>query len=361
MSEELAEAGGAITVGLLAREMEQAHAGAPAVGHNIDEPCANCGTVRRGPYCHKCGQAGHVHRTAGALVHDIAHGVFHFEGKIWHTLPLLALRPGELTRRYITGQRVRFVSPIALFLFSVFLMFAVVSSIAGHTKVASPADLREISVRADKQKKEVQTRIAGLEAARRTTLTPASRGSIDAQLNDARSDLRALGMVGSGISKDGAFSAAALPRDLKPETGWRELDEAVARAARNPDLTLYKMKSYGYKYSWALIPISLPFLWLLFAFRRDVGFYDHAIFATYSLAFMSLGVVVLSILGWIGLPSGMIMLAALLVPPVHMYKQLKCGYSLSRLGAVWRTAALLVIITVTSTVYVGLLFYLGSE
>ena len=33
------------------------------------------------------------------------HGVLHFEGKIWHTLPLLAWRPGELTRRYIDGQR----------------------------------------------------------------------------------------------------------------------------------------------------------------------------------------------------------------------------------------------------------------
>ena len=39
------------------------------------------------------------------------------------TLPMLAWKPGELTRRYIDGQRARFVSPIALFLFCVFLMF----------------------------------------------------------------------------------------------------------------------------------------------------------------------------------------------------------------------------------------------
>ncbi len=58
--------------------------------------------------------------------HDLLHGVLHFEGKIWRTLPMLAWRPGELTRRYIDGERAKFVSPIALFLFSVFLMFAVV-------------------------------------------------------------------------------------------------------------------------------------------------------------------------------------------------------------------------------------------
>jgi hypothetical protein len=51
--------------------------------------------------------------------------VFHFEGKIFRTLPMLVFRPGALTRRYIAGERARFVSPLALFLFTVFAMFAV--------------------------------------------------------------------------------------------------------------------------------------------------------------------------------------------------------------------------------------------
>lgn len=75
MAEELAEAGGAVTAGLIAREIDLARAEAPPVGHTADEPCANCGTRRQGPNCHRCGQSGHDHRTAGALVHDIAHGV----------------------------------------------------------------------------------------------------------------------------------------------------------------------------------------------------------------------------------------------------------------------------------------------
>lgn len=58
-------------------------------------------------------------------MHDLLHGALHFEGKLWRTLPMLGFRPGELTRRYIEGERARFVSPMALFLFSVFLMFAV--------------------------------------------------------------------------------------------------------------------------------------------------------------------------------------------------------------------------------------------
>src|SRR6185503_17683936 len=96
-----------------------------------DRICLNCGTALIGPHCHNCGQAGHVHRTLMAWWHGLAHGVLHLDGKIWRTLPLLAWRPGELTRRYIEGERARFVSPLALFLFSVFLMFAVFNTVGG--------------------------------------------------------------------------------------------------------------------------------------------------------------------------------------------------------------------------------------
>ncbi len=44
---------------------------------------------------------------------------------------MLAFRPGDLTRRYIAGERARFVSPMAAFLFSIFLMFAVLRSLPG--------------------------------------------------------------------------------------------------------------------------------------------------------------------------------------------------------------------------------------
>ena len=67
--------------------------------------------------------------------------MFNFEGKIWRTLPMLAWRPGELTRRYIAGERARFVSPVALFLFTVFLMFAVLN----FTGALEPPTIRDAS------------------------------------------------------------------------------------------------------------------------------------------------------------------------------------------------------------------------
>src|SRR5437763_3434704 len=120
---EIGAIGDAIAGAVLGRAVEP-NAG-EADGHTHEGNCLNCGAPLIGPYCNQCGQHSHVHRTLGAFFHDFAHGVLHFEGKIWRTLPLLAWKPGDLTRRYISGQRASFVSPIALFLFSVFLMFAV--------------------------------------------------------------------------------------------------------------------------------------------------------------------------------------------------------------------------------------------
>lgn len=128
MTGEIAAAGDITTGALLARAVEPRAGEGTAPGHG---QCLNCGTVLDGAFCHACGQTAHVHKTMASIGHDILHGVFHFEGKTWRTLPMLALHPGDLTRRYIAGERARFVSPMAAFLFSVFLLFAVVGSLPG--------------------------------------------------------------------------------------------------------------------------------------------------------------------------------------------------------------------------------------
>lgn len=49
----------------------------------------------------------------------------------------MIFKPGQLTRRYVEGERTSFVSPMALFLFSVFLMFAVFQALG----ISAPTDL----------------------------------------------------------------------------------------------------------------------------------------------------------------------------------------------------------------------------
>jgi len=199
-----------------------------------------------------------------------------------------------------------------------------------------------------------------LEMARAKVTDPAGATAIDAQKEALKDEIKGLAI---GLKTRDAFAHPAGDRTRLNHlnTGWRWLDRSVDHMSQNPELTFYKLKSYAYKYSWALIPISLPFIWLLFAFRRDVGLYDHAIFSIYSLSFMSLGVVVLTLFGRIGIPTAIIALLAIFGPPVHMYRQLKGTYRLGRFGAFFRTVALLVITTITSLLFIAFLFYMGSE
>ena len=303
--------------------------------------CPNCGTMLVGPHCHQCGQAGHVHRTAGALFHDIAHGVFHLEGRTWHTLPLLFWKPGELTRRYVHGERVKFVSPMALFLFSVFLVVATFSLVGNLTGGNHESALTAARVGAGVDLSKANAKLADLEAARKSLRTKGvSTRAIDEQITETSSEIAGLRMITTGQVKPDTNEIKIGSKAI--HSGIPALDSIITRATRNPELTIYKLQTAAYKFSWALIPISLPFIWLMFAFRRDVGLYDHAIFATYSLSAMSIMVILLWIAAGIGVWPTPLWIVAMIFPPWHMYRQLKGAYLLGRFGALWRTVFLVI-------------------
>ena len=129
MSDEIEAAGAMTTAALVTATLPAAGAGHGEAPHT--HACSNCSSPLTGSYCSGCGQRAHIHRSLLHLAEELLHGVSHFDAKGWRTLPLLVARPGLLTRRYIEGQRTRYVSPLALFLFTVFLMFLVFSFTTG--------------------------------------------------------------------------------------------------------------------------------------------------------------------------------------------------------------------------------------
>ncbi|MEO5972026.1 MAG: DUF3667 domain-containing protein [Sphingomicrobium sp.] len=161
-------------------------------------------------------------------------------------MPLLIWHPGRLTRRYIAGQRATYVSPLALFLFSVFLMFAVFSAIGGLFTFEPPT-----------------------------------------MRNTGSNNITAIRADGTSVADDQILAIDGVG------DAYRWLNAGYIRAKQNPPLLFCKLQTNAYKFSWALIPLSLPFVWLLFLhrrrYRRDYGAYDHLVFVTYSTAFMSLG------------------------------------------------------------------------
>lgn len=378
MTAEPEAAGDALTGAIIGRTIDGKTGAASQAQTHSPSTCLNCGASVSGAYCSSCGQSVHLHRSVASIAHELLHGVFHFEGKIWRTLPELFFHPGRLTRRYIDGERAKFVSPMALFLFSVFLMFAVFSATGmledgglDPNNIPIAADWKEGNQRA---LATTNTKIEELQA---RLQDPALDATQREQLNKDIADLQAAGAVMQAL-KSGDFqklaeidrqqSAAATAEPTPPSDSvsnqWpapgSRLDRAFSQARDNPKLLMYKVKTNAYKFSWALIPLSLPFLWLLFCWRRDVHLYDHAIFTTYSITFAMLLAIALSLAAAAGINGGFLALAFLVVAPLHIYKQLRGTYGLSRFGAFVRLIILLIAISIVLSIFITSLLVLGA-
>ncbi|MEO6581146.1 MAG: DUF3667 domain-containing protein [Sphingomicrobium sp.] len=315
--------GDAVTGAMLAGAVE------PRTGVS-DEPadgaCLNCKAPLTGPYCHRCGQKAQVHRSLRGFFADFASGLFNFEGKIWRTIPLLAWHPGELTRRYIDGERARFVSPVALYLFTVFLMFAVLgftgSITSNNVSLGNPLDVAA---------KDDRSALVRLERKRAKALAEhADISKFDRQIARKKQDLADLDRMGS------SQLVVTNPGEMDKLPPW--LARAIKRVQADPKAASRNVQDATSKFSWLLIPLSIPFLWLLFPFSRRFRMYDHSVFVTYSLSFMMILVITGGLLVALGSPGIASILA--LLPPFHMYRQLKGTYGLAWYSALLRTIAL---------------------
>ena len=355
---------GAIVAGTVERQTGAAGQHRTA---EVRTTCLNCGAALTGSYCAACGQSAHVHRSITSIAHDILHSVIHFDGKLWRTLPELAIRPGRLTRRYIEGERAKFISPMALYLFSVFLMYALFSFTDGvvlkNDWAQIPSD-QETAAAIAAIDVGLQNRRADLGE---TGLTPARRAELAEEIADLESSRAAMVALAAGdlerVEEIEREAAARRGEVEEPERTPSEFENTLNRRFKeisdSPGLFLYKLQTNGYKFSWFLVPLSIPFMWLLFCWRRDIRAYDHAVFVTYSISFMLLLLVFVSLLGTVGIRSGFITAALFILPPIHMYKQLRAAYGLSRAGAVVRLFLVLIAAAIVLLVYVTLLVLFG--
>jgi hypothetical protein len=157
--------------------------------------------------------------------------------------------------------------------------------------------------------------------------------------------------------KDKGIPAAQFHFD-KNDQAPRWLSTSVEAAAKNPDLTFYKLQNNASKFSWLIIPLSVPFVWLLFPFSRRFRMYDHTVFVTYSLCFMMLLVVAGILFQSVGLAAigGLLWL----LPPFHMYRQLRGAYRLGWWGALWRATLLTIFAFIVISLFAAVLVGVGT-
>lgn len=417
MSGELEAAGALATAGLVAGAIEGREP-----GEAIDGACLNCGAKIEGRFCSNCGQSAHPHRTLFGVFEEFLHGVLHFDTKAWRTLPMVIFRPGTLTRNWVYGKRARYISPLALFLFTVFFMFFAFAFIEAPVGLSgAPEEQRAEAVRELAQAREdLANAERDLAAARvappPTDGTPADLGVRMAELEvrlaqeDVTRREAAITRIDDLITErlaeatgdtppkaetaptEGDAPSAAGPEDSATPDGefrgngalirdgetWKD---GLARAARegrvnilpqfpewnkrmvkkleNPDLALYKVQQTGYKFSFLLVPFSLPFIALLFLWKRGVTFYDHVVYALYALSFASMMFVAIIFLAKSNYTSWIIPWLLGVAFPIHTFFHLGGAYKLGVWSALWRTFFMLTFATVALSFFIIAIFVLG--
>ena len=278
--------------------------------------CQNCGAPLLGPHCYRCGQpvSGLV-RHFSSVIGDFLDSVLNIDARVIRTLGPLLARPGYLSCEYFAGRRVRYVSPVRLFVFLSIVTFFIArltinihhdpiqlgndDTISAATTVAQVETLRDQAIagvaKGRSEARDVPGLDAGLSVAQTSIRAEAERRI--AELNGAA----ARGELPPKPKPDIAFGGKPWDAKTNPlsyrwlpafANDW--VNAQIGRAEKNiarmqDDPSLFKDAILGAIPStlFVLLPVFALMLKLLYLFKRRL-YMEHLIVALHSHAFLCL-------------------------------------------------------------------------
>lgn len=376
------------------------HKAEPPVG----QPCANCGAELQGYYCHVCGQSADMHkRSIFHLFWEALEALFHFDGRLWRTMPLLFFRPGKLANDYIEGRMARHVPPFRTFLVALLLFIfaaehaihqlrheaeekarveaASTSTPEGRLVEAARLRAEAIKEKNDDLKEATSEHAADLKGAedesdRRTaennfkTAVASANRRFDKRMDKAsqveqgkffdekymlgaspekRRELA--GQIRNDVELSGGDGKAEPTGAKTRSKGW--FKEGLARAVENPDYYLTVMFGWAHRLAILLLPIVGLSLAMVYFYRRKYFLYDHLLVAMNLLSFAFLTNALGLVLPQAWWPFYFALL--FLWTPVNLFQTLRGAYHSGVFGAIVKT---LVVWTTTFVAFTTLLICL---
>lgn len=108
--------------------------------------CLNCGAEVTRNFCAECGQENTDYRVSlRRLIGDLADELFQFESRLWRTFAVLFTRPGQLTLDYNAGRRVRYTTPLRLYVLASVAYFFV-AGISARQESIVKVDFKDVTL-----------------------------------------------------------------------------------------------------------------------------------------------------------------------------------------------------------------------
>jgi len=257
----------------------------------------------QGRFCQNCGQENVLTKQSFfSLATHFIYDILHFDSKFFDTLKYVLFRPGFIPKRYISGQRMRFLDPIRMYLFTSALFFLVFFSLKSSETSLFNYDEPEVALTGKKRAQVIEDLQHGLEDEPADTalknmllrlLDSTQRVTTD-ELKPFSRD-RFIGLTDKKIQtfagydsmqktlpparRDNWFERMMIKRSLEIDKKYS--GNVKAGVTEFSDLFMHKLPY--------LLFLSLPFFALilkLLYIRRKTFFYsDHAVFTLYHYIF----------------------------------------------------------------------------
>ena len=290
--------------------------------------CQNCGAPLLGPHCYRCGQpvTGLV-RHFTSIIGDFFDTVLNIDARVFRTLWPLFSKPGYLSCEYFAGRRVRYVSPVRLFVFLSILTFFIARltlSVSGDAinfnddAVANATTVAQVEAVRDKalarltktraQTGDVAGVDAGLATAQQAVRDKAQRRIEELRAAAARGEPPPMPKPNiTFFDNPRAWDAKTNPLTFQwlPAFANRWINAQIAHASSNvsrmqQDPSLFKdaILSAVPSTLFVLLPVFALMLKVLYLFKRRL-YMEHLIVALHSHSFLCLSILLLVILGFL--------------------------------------------------------------
>lgn len=225
--------------------------GLPTAENRWSVQCLNCEAPLTGAFCASCGQrAVPPHPTMRELAGDAFSELSGWDGKFADSFRTLLRKPGELTRQWIEGRRISFISPLRMYLLASLVYFAVAAVAPNLRGEAKGPQISLIS-------------------------TPSEKSSAPDRVAERTTTALTGGQALTGAERDSALAdIARAPKYLQP---------MMRRAIEDPNAFNNALRRAMPNVLLALVPV---FGLILAAFYRRRHYPEHLYFAIHLFAFV---------------------------------------------------------------------------
>ncbi|MDM1063668.1 DUF3667 domain-containing protein [Empedobacter falsenii] len=256
-----------------------------------DHNCQNCGHYVEEHYCTHCGQENvETRQPFHFLFTHFIEDFVHYDGSFWQTIKKLFLKPGVLTKEYLSGKRNSSVNPVKMYIFVSFVTFFIISIFPSHKTEYNDSSNEPISIEnTEKIQKALNATIDTLQNKGLTTVEQGAKIKSEFEKNK---NINSLEEVNDESIKNLQSEVKNNVPILSPFIEkYQELRKRKVSDEQLGEAIVEKSLHVIPKVLFVYMPLFAFFLWIFYN-KKKWWYFDHGIFTLHYFTVILLSILV---------------------------------------------------------------------